>query len=480
MDAPAPLPDRLIADLRAVVGERGIVTDATEMAPHLVEMRGLYKGASPLLVRPGSTEEVAKVVKLCAEAGVPIVPQGGNTSLCGGSIPFEQGREIILSLSRMDKVRDVDTLDYTITVEAGCILQNIQQAAADADRLFPLSLGAEGSCQIGGNIATNAGGINTLRYGNMRDLVLGVEVVLPDGRIWDGLRRLRKDNTGYDLKQLFIGGEGTLGIVTAAVLKLFPRPKEEVTAMCAVASLPGVVDLLSRVRSGTGDQVSAFEYMARFCIDLATKHIPGVRDPFEQRYEHYALMRAGAGRADSGLREIMEEVLATAMEEGLVLDAVLAESEQQVKDLWRIREAVVEGQIPEGGSIKHDVSVPVSRIAAFIEEAGKAVAKTIPGARPCPFGHIGDGNIHYNVTQPVGADKQAYLARWYELNEAVHDIVVAMGGSISAEHGIGRLKRGELAHYKSPVALDLMRRIKDAFDPNDIMNPGKVVPDAEH
>ena len=326
MDAPAPLPDRLIAGLREIVGERGIVTDAAEMAPHLVEMRGLYKGASPLLVRPGSTEEVAKAVKLCAEAGVPIVPQGGNTSLCGGSIPFEQGREIILSLSRMNKVRDVDTLDYTITVEAGCILQNIQQAAADADRLFPLSLGAEGSCQIGGNIATNAGGINTLRYGNMRDLVLGVEVVLPDGRIWDGLRRLRKDNTGYDLKQLFIGGEGTLGIVTAAVLKLFPRPKEEVTAMCAVASLPGVVDLLSRVRSGTGDQVSAFEYMARFCIDLATKHIPGVRDPFEQRYEHYALMRAGAGRADSGLREIMEEVLATALEEGLVLDAVLAES----------------------------------------------------------------------------------------------------------------------------------------------------------
>ncbi|MFN4087933.1 MAG: FAD-binding oxidoreductase [Alphaproteobacteria bacterium] len=477
MDAPAPLPERLIAAIRDVVGPRGLVTDAAELAPHLVEMRGLYRGATPLLVRPESTEAVAQVVRLCAEAGVPIVPQGGNTSLCGGSIPFEQGREIILSLSRMNRIRDVDTLDYTITVEAGCILQNIQQAAADADRLFPLSLGAEGSCQIGGNIATNAGGINTLRYGNMRDLVLGVEVVLPDGRIWDGLRRLRKDNTGYDLKQLFIGGEGTLGIVTAAVLKLFPRPKEEVTAICAVSSLPGVVDLLSRVRSGTGDQVSAFEYMARFCIDLATKHIQGVRDPFAQRYEHYALMRAGAGRADSGLREIMEEVLATAMEEGLVLDAVLAESEQQVKDLWRIREAVVEGQIPEGGSIKHDVSVPVSRIAAFIEEAGKAVEKTIPGARPCPFGHIGDGNIHYNVTQPVGADKQAYLARWYELNEAVHDIVVAMGGSISAEHGIGRLKRGELAHYKSPVALDLMRRIKDAFDPADIMNPGKVVPE---
>ena len=375
----------------------------------------------------------------------------------------------------MNKVRALDPMDYTITVEAGCILQTIQQAAADVDRLFPLSLGAEGSCQIGGNLSTNAGGINTLRFGNARDLVLGLEVVLPDGRIWNGLRLLRKDNTGYDLKHLFIGAEGSLGIITAATLKLFPRPREEVTALAAVRDVPGVIDLLSRLRSATGDQVSAFELMERFGVDLAIKHVPGVRDPLSDVYEHYALMRASAGRTNSGLREIVEETLGQAIEDGLVLDAALAESEQQAKDFWRIREGIVEGQIPEGGSIKHDISVPVSRVAEFIARADAAVAEAIPGCRPCAFGHAGDGNIHYNVTQPVDMDKQTYLAKWKQLNAVVHRIVRDLGGSISAEHGIGQLKRDELAEVKSPVEMELMRAIKGILDPGGLMNPGKVV-----
>ena len=475
MNAAAPIPDSLLDAIARILGPKGIVTDPQAMEPHLVELRGLYRGRTPMVVRPAATEEVAGVVRLCAQAGVPIVPQGGNTSLCGGSVPFEHGREILLSLSRMNRIREVDPLDYTITVEAGCILQHVQQAAAEADRLFPLSLGAEGSCEIGGNLSTNAGGINTLRYGNARDLVLGLEVVLPDGQVWHGLRRLRKDNTGYDLKHWFIGAEGTLGIITAAVLKLFPRPREEVTAFVAVDSVAGSVELLSRLRTATGDAITAFEYMARFGVSLAIKHVSGVRDPFVRPYDHYALLRASAGRAESGLREIIEETLAAAMAGGLVLDAVLAETEQQVRDLWRIREGIVEGQIPEGGSIKHDVSIPVSRVAAFIEQANAAVARTIPGARPCPFGHIGDGNIHYNVTQPEGADRAAYLARWAELNDVVHRIVASLGGSISAEHGIGRLKRDELTHYKSAVELDLMRRLKRAVDPQNIMNPGKVL-----
>jgi len=475
MDATTPVSNRLLDAIRTTVGERGWTSDPSEMAPHLVELRGLFRGATPMVVRPASTEQVARVVALCAEAGVPIVPQGGNTSLCGGSVPFEGGGEIVLSLSRMNRVRELDALNYTITVEAGCILQHLQQVAADADRLFPLSLGAEGSCQIGGNLSTNAGGINTLRFGNARDLVLGLEVVLPDGQVWNGLRRLRKDNTGYDLKHLFIGAEGTLGIVTAASLKLFPKPREEVSAFAAVRSVGEVVELLSRLRTATGDQVGAFEYIARFGIHLAVKHIHGVRDPFPTAYEHYALMRASAGRENSGLREIVEETLAQAMEDGLVLDATIAASEQQARDFWRVREAVVEGQIPEGGSIKHDIAIPVSRVADFIARAEVAVQKTIPGARPCAFGHVGDGNIHYNVTQPEGMEKAAYIARWEELNDVVHHIVASMDGSISAEHGIGRLKREELTHYKSSVEIDLMRRMKAALDPKGIMNPGKVL-----
>ncbi len=464
-----------LAALKAIVGPKGWSDDPATIAPLLVEPRGLYKGAAPLVLRPETTEQVAAIVKACRDSGQPLVPQGGNTGLCGGASPNADGSQILLSLGRMNKIRALDALDYTITVEAGCVLQTIQQAASEVDRLFPLSLGAEGSCQIGGNLSTNAGGINTLRYGNARDLVLGLEVVLPDGRIWNGLRLLRKDNTGYDLKHLFIGAEGSLGIITAATLKLFPKPREEVTAIAAVRDVPGVIELLSRLRLATGDQVTAFEFMERFGIDLAIKHVHGVRDPLSARYEHYALMRCSAGRENAGLRECVEETLGQAIEEGLVLDASLAESERQARDFWRIREGIVEGQIPEGGSIKHDISVPVSKVAEFIAKADVAIQKAIPGCRPCAFGHAGDGNIHYNVTQPVDMDKQVYLAKWKELNHVVHEIVLSLHGSISAEHGIGKLKRDELAQVKSPVEMDLMRAIKGILDPGGLMNPGKVV-----
>lgn len=472
-EAPRPADFETLRErLRAIVGDAGLMEDADAVAPLLVEPRGLYRGAAAVVVRPASTDEVSAVVKVCVEAGVAITPQGGNTGLCGGAMPDGQ---VLLSLARMNRIREIDTLDYTITLEAGCILESVQNAAADADRLFPLSLGAEGSCQIGGNLSTNAGGINTLRYGNARDLVLGLEVVLPDGRVWNGLKRLRKDNTGYDLKHLFLGGEGTLGIITAATCKLFPRPKEEVSAFAAIRDIPGVIELLSRLRAATGDQISAYEFIERFGIHLACKHVHGCRDPFDAIHDHYVLFRASAGRADSGLKDIVEETLGAAFEDGLVIDAVVAESEAQAQAFWRIREGVVEGQIPEGGSIKHDISVPVSRIPEFMERAGVAVEKTIPGARPCAFGHAGDGNLHYNVTQPEDVEKAAYLKRWDELNHVIHEIVVEMGGSISAEHGIGQLKVDELKYFKPELDLELMRRVKDAFDPAGLMNPGKIL-----
>ncbi len=472
-EAPTPTTTSdLKTRLLSVVGPAGLMDGAEEIAPMLVEPRGLYRGSALLVVKPASTEEVAGVVKVCAEMGVPITPQGGNTGLCGGATPDGQ---VLLSLSRMNRIRDIDTLDFTITVEAGCILQNIQAAVAEKDRLFPLSLGAEGSCQIGGNLSTNAGGINTLRYGNARDLVLGLEVVLPDGRIWNNLKRLRKDNTGYDLKHLFVGGEGTLGIITAATCKLFPKPKDEVSVFCAVRDIEGIIELLSRLRAATGDQISAFELIERFGIHLACKHVHGCRDPFDQPYDHYVLFRASAGRADSGLRLIVEEALGQAYEDGLILDATIAESEAQTRAFWRIREGVVEGQIPEGASIKHDISVPVSRIPEFMKRAAPVVETTIPGSRICAFGHAGDGNLHYNITQPANMDRNKFLGLWEKLNHAVHEIVVDMGGSISAEHGIGKLKVEELQYFKPALDLELMKRIKHALDPNGIFNPGKVL-----
>jgi FAD/FMN-containing dehydrogenase len=466
--------------LKALLGPRGWTTDPAEMAPHLVEERGIYRGRAALLARPASTEEVAAVVKICAETGTAIVPQGGNTGLMGGSTPFEHGREILLSLARLNRVRALDALNYTITVEAGCILANVQKAAEDADRLFPLSLGAEGTCQIGGNLSTNAGGVQVLRYGMARDLVLGLEVVLPDGKVLEALRGLRKDNTGYDLKQLFLGAEGTLGVITAAVLKLFPRPRASETAFLAVRDPAAAIELLARLRDGTGDAVTAFELISRTALGMVLANIPGTTDPLDKPYDWYVLTDCASGDAGGALREAVETVLAAAIESGLAFDATLAASAQQSKAMWRMRDSITEAQKPEGGSIKHDVSVPVSSVAAFIAEATAAVRRAIPGSRPVTFGHVGDGNIHFNLSQPAdepreGAARDAFIARWDEINRLVHDIVRRLSGSISAEHGIGRRKLHELEHYKSPVELDLMRTLKRALDPHNIMNPGKVV-----
>ena len=466
-----------LADLRAqilrVVGDKGVIAGADDMAPYLVEPRGRYRGATPFIVRPASTDEVAAVVRLCAAARVPIVPQGGNTGLMAGGIPFEGGEEILVNLGRMKRIRDIDPVDYSLTAEAGCVLQDLQAAADAVDRLFPLSLGAEGSCQIGGNISTNAGGVQVLRYGNTRELVLGLEVVLPDGQVWDGLRRLRKDNTGYDLKQFFIGAEGTLGIVTAAVLRLFPKPRETATAFAALRDVAAAVELLARTRAAVGEVVTSFELIPRRGLDFAVRHVAGVSDPLSEPHAWYALVELSAGAG--GLGEALEVVLAQAYEDGLVPDATLAASAAQAQDFWRIREGLVEGQKFEGGSIKHDVSVPVSEVPAFMARATAAVEALIPGIRPVAFGHIGDGNIHFNLSQPKDADTAAYLARWEEVNRLVHDVVREFEGSISAEHGIGRMKIEENRRLKPALDIQLMRQVKAALDPHNLMNPGKVV-----
>ena len=464
-----------LARLKQVLGEKGIITDPKAMEPYLLEERGTYRGAAQAVLRPASTDEVAAIVKACAAAKLPIFPQGGNTGLSGGAVPWEDGRGIVLSLSRMNRIRDVDPIDYSITVEAGCVLAEVQRAAEAADRLFPLSLGAEGSCQIGGNISTNAGGIAVLRYGNMRALVLGLEVVLPDGRVWQGLRALRKDNTGYDLKQLFIGAEGTLGIVTAATLRLFPLPKGVETAFLGLTKVDDAMALFSRARMASGDQLTAFELISRFGVEMAMRHVPGIVDPLKAKFPWYVLVEMSSSEAQSGLKETLEQFLGDVMEAGLVSDGVIAASTAQARDLWRIREGLVEAQKYEGGSIKHDVSVPVSRVATFITAANRAIADRLPGIRPNAFGHVGDGNIHYNIHQPESADTKVFLARREEFNRIVHDIAVGLNGSISAEHGIGRLKVEELAHYKAPLEIELMRRVKDALDPAGIMNPGKIL-----
>lgn len=470
-----PLNQALHNKLRDIVGTKAAISDLADMAPYLHEERGLYHGKAALVLRPGSTEEVARIVSACAAAKVPIVPQGGNTGLCGGASPHEDASEVIVSMGRMNKVRGLDPVNFTITVDAGCVLADIQKAALEHDCIFPLSLAAEGSCQIGGNLATNAGGINVLRYGNTRDLVLGLEVVLPDGRIWNGLRALGKDNTGYALRHLFVGAEGTLGIITGAVLKLFPRPKETATALCALRDLNSVTQLLSQARAISGDSVTAFELIPRIGLEMCMRHIAGVSDPFGARHDWYVLIEFSTSRPDSGLRTTFDKLLETSFESGIVTDAVIAESLDQAKSLWRIRESLPEAQKHEGGSIKHDVSVPVSLVPKFIADAAKAMTAQFPGCRPVPFGHVGDGNVHFNVSQPIGQDKVAYLGQWEAMNRVVHDMVVAMNGSISAEHGIGLLKVDEMKHYKDPVELDLMRKLKRALDPANLMNPGKVV-----
>lgn len=468
-----PLTPEFLAALEAIVGAKAVVRDAAGLDPFLQEERGLYRGTADVVVRPASTEEVSQVVALAAAHRVSIVPQGGNTGLCGGAVA--EAGQIILSLGRMNKVRAFDPTNFTMTAEAGCILAELQKTAADHNALFPLALGAQGSCQIGGNLATNAGGINVLRYGNARDLCLGLEVVLPDGQVWNGLRALGKDNTGYALKHLFIGGEGTLGIITAAVLKLFPAVAEKRTAFLAIEDITVVTRLLAAARQWSGDAVTGFELLSRFSVEIAAKHLTGVHDPFEAAYPWYVLVEVSTSRPNADLKGLFESFLEAVFEEGIVVDGVVAESIEQAEMLWRMREGVPEAQKHEGGSIKHDVSVPVASVPAFLLEALAAVEARLPGIRPCPFGHVGDGNIHFNLTQPVGMDKAQYLDLWEEMNRIVHDIVVRLGGSVSAEHGVGLLKVDEIVHYKSPVEIALMREIKKAFDPANLLNPGKVV-----
>ena len=465
----------VIDRLKQALGPRGWIDDVRDMEPYLADRRGIYPARTNLVARPISADEVAAVVAICAEAGVGIVPQGGNTGLVGGSIPSDSGEEILLSLGRMNKVRAIDTTANTITVEAGCVLADIQAAAAGADRLFPLSLAAEGSCQIGGNLSTNAGGTGVLRYGTARDLALGLEVVLADGRLWDGLKGLRKDNSGYDLKQLFIGAEGTLGVITAAVLKIFPAPRDTRTAFAAVPDATAAMALFARAREIAGETLSACETLPRIAIDFALRHLPECRDPLAQAHPWYVLIELTAAGRSSDLGATLETLLTEAMEAGEVTDGTIAATVEQGRRLWRLREGIAEAQIHEGASVKHDVSLPLSRVADFIHEASAAVEARLPGIRPIAFGHLGDGNIHFNLAQPVGADRDEFLSLGEEFYRLVHDIAEAMGGSFSAEHGIGRMRRGELEHYRSAVELELMRKIKATLDPKGIMNPGKLV-----
>ncbi len=467
--------DELNARLRAIVGAANVLDGETDMAPFLSDWRGRYHGRARAVVRPRDTAEVAAVVAACAQAGVAMVPQGGNTGLCGGATPLADGAAVVISLARLDRVRALDPDNDTLTVEAGCTLAAVQEAAQAAGRLFPLSLASEGSCLIGGNLSTNAGGVQVLRYGNTRDLVLGLEVVLPDGRVWDGLRGLRKDNTGYDLKQLFIGAEGTLGIVTAAVLKLFPAIRTRATAWVAVADPRAAVRLLGLLRAACGDRVSAFEIVGRTALGLVLRHIPGARDPLAGAPAWTVLVELSDPAVDAPLEAQLEAVLGEAVAQGLASDAAVAASVAQARALWALREDISEAQRIEGVSIKHDVSVPVSRIPEFLERAGAALAARWPDIRVVAFGHIGDGNLHYNLSKALADDNATFIARTAEVNGIVHDLVCELGGSISAEHGLGQLKREEVLRYKPALEMELMRRVKQAFDPAGLMNPGKVL-----
>ena len=466
-----PLPPELLARFRAIVGDKYAVTDAADIEPYVTEERDLFHGRSPLVLRPGSTAEVAAICKLASEHRIALVPQGGNTGLVGGQTPHNG--EVVVSLRRLDKIRDIDVESNTMTCEAGVVLQIAQQKASDVDRLFPLSLGAEGSCTIGGNLSTNAGGTGALAYGVAREMALGVEVVLADGRVLNALSKLKKDNTGYDLRNLFIGAEGTLGIITAATLRLFPKPRAVETAYVGLKSPAAALKLLSISRNEAAGSLTSFELLADIAVDFSIRHGIDIRDPLESKHPWYVLMELSSSRDDA--RDALEAILAQGMEDGIVDDAVIAANLSQRQAFWKLRDEMSAAQKPEGGSIKHDISVPVAAVPAFIAEANAAVVKLIPGARPVPFGHLGDGNIHYNVSQPVGANAADFLARWHDVNAVVFEIVLRMGGSISAEHGIGVLKRDELPDVKDKVAIELMRQVKVMLDPLGIMNPGKVL-----
>ena len=464
-----------IARFRAIVGPEHALVDPDQQLPYLREWRDMYFGRSPVVLRPANTAEVSEIMKIANAARIPVVPQAGNTGLVGAQIPHEDGREIVVTVERLNRVRAVDAAGYTMTVEAGLTLAEAQAAADKAGRLFPLSLPSEGSCRIGGNIGSNAGGVGVLAYGNTRSLVLGLEAVLADGRVLNGLKALKKDNTGYDLKDLLIGSEGTLGIVTAAVLRLVPRPAEKATAIVALAEIAQALDLFALAQDAAGRGLTAFEFIPRICIEFVTRHVPATRDPFPSAHPWYVLVEISGAKTDGTATREMEGVLTEAAELGLMRDAVIAASLQQARDVWRLREAISEAQKPEGGNIKHDVSVPIARIAEFIARANAEVARIAPGARPLPLGHFGDGNVHYNVSQPVGGSRDAFMALGPEISRCVHAIVVEMDGSISAEHGIGRVRRGELARTKDALDLELMRKIKAVFDPNGILNPGKLL-----
>jgi FAD/FMN-containing dehydrogenase len=462
----------LLARFAAIVGEKYAITDPALQEQYLREMRDLYHGHTPMVLRPGSVAEVAAILKLANETKTPVVPQGGNTGLVGGQVPHHG--EIVLSLNRMEKIREVDATSNTITAEAGVSLGRVREAAANVDRLYPLLLPSEGTCTVGGNLSTNAGGTTAVSWGVARAQALGLEVVLADGRVLNNLNKLKKDNTGYDLKNLFIGAEGTLGIITAATLRLIPRPRSVETAFTGVASPEAALELLGIASEQSGGNITSFELMFRMGIDAVLKYDSGSRDPLNDKHEWYVLIELSSQQR-TGLRDTMEDILSEGVEKGLVADAAIAESLDQAKAFWRIREMFGEVQRQVGGSIKHDVSVPVAHVPAFIREANEAVAKLIPGARPLPFGHLGDGNIHYNIAQPVEADKAAFLERWHDVNMVVFDVVLKYGGSISAEHGIGIMKRDLLPTIKDPVAMELMRAIKRTLDPNGILNPGKVL-----
>jgi FAD/FMN-containing dehydrogenase len=470
--SPAVADAALLARFVAIVGEKNAITDPQAQAPYLLEMRDMFRGHTPVVLRPGSVAEVADILKLANETATAIVPQGGNTGLVGGQTP--QHGEIVLSLNRLDRIREVDPVSNTMTCEAGVTLLRAREAAAAVDRLYPQLLPSEGTCTIGGNLSTNAGGTAALAHGIARSHALGIEVVLADGRVLRNLNKLKKDNTGYDLKNLFIGAEGTLGVITAAVLRLVPRPRSIETAFVGVPSPEAALELLGLATERTAGGVTSFELMLRMGVELVLEHGAGCRDPLPDVHPWYVLIELSS-QARSGLHAVLEEILGEGLERGLIEDATIAESLDQGKMFWRIREMFGEVQRHEGGSIKHDISVPVAAVPAFIKEANAAVTRAIPGTRPLPFGHLGDGNIHYNVAQPVGADKAEFLKRWNEVNAVVFEVVAKYGGSISAEHGIGVVKRDLLPKVKDPVAFDLMRTLKRTLDPKGILNPGKVL-----